>query len=407
MLEVSKIQPSTDYRIQNQSLLEEVRNLSPWLMAQASRVEQEGRIPPDVAERLIAARLFNMTAPSRFGGLEMSPADVWPVVYEVGRACSSSAWLVGLIAANILMLGKFSDQAQQEVFGSGRAPVVPMLTGGVGYEIKATPASNGIMLSGKWRYASGIDIANWVGLLVDLPEDGNRKASPAIVLVPASEFSIDHTSWNVLGMRGTGSKNVALADVFVPEHRFMDWSLLQSGGKHPNCSTDGDIYNLPLNSVFAMSVAAPTFGVASAVVDTYRDIVKTRVNSGTKKAQVDDRIAHIMLASAEATMSLVRDGLVLDANRLLDAVRTDRQMDVAERAEIRSRIARSSELARSEVQGIFASIGGSLLPSGTRIERLFRDVHAMSSHFLLQKDVIGELYGRLLLDLDIPATARI
>ncbi|MCC5986541.1 MAG: acyl-CoA dehydrogenase family protein [Pararhodobacter sp.] len=391
----------------NDNPLAATRALVPWLAEQAARTETEGRIPEDVAGRLIDAGVFDLTVPRRYGGLELSPAEAWPVVFEVARGCASSAWLVGLIAANILMLGKFSDQAQAEVFDPQAAPVVPMLTGGVGKDIEACATRGGIVLSGQWRYASGVDIASWVGLLVTLPETADRKAAPAIVLVPASEFAIDHDSWNVLGMRGTGSKTVTLSRVFVPQHRFLDWATLQAGGCHPDCSTEGAIYRLPLNAIFAMSVAAPTLGVASAVVESFRDVVATRVSAGTGQAQVDDRLSHIRLASADATISMLRDTLVTDSRRLMDSLGTGAMLGIEARAAIRTRIARSAELARSETQGLFGAIGGAILPTGSRIERLFRDLHAMSSHFLLQTDVIGELHGRLMLGLDIPAGARV
>lgn len=391
----------------NSNPLAATRELVPWLAEQAARIEAEGRIPEDVAAKLVAAGVFDLTVPKRFGGLQLPPSEVWPVVFEIAHGCSSSAWLAGLIAANILMLGKFSDRAQAEVFDSDVAPVVPMLTGGVGQDIAASATEGGILLSGRWRYASGIDIASWVGLLVTLPEIAGQKAAPAIVLVPATDFEIDHGSWNVLGMRGTGSKSVTLSQVFVPKHRFLDWATLQAGDCHPNCTTEGAIYRLPLNAIFAMSVAAPTLGVASAVVESFRDVVATRVSAGTGQAQVDDRLAHIQLAGADATMSMLRDMLIIDSHRLIDSVSAGSMPTIEARAAIRTRIARASELARTDAQGLFGAIGGAILPTGSRIERLFRDLHAMSSHFLLQKDVIGELHGRLMLGLDIPAGARI
>lgn len=100
---------------------------------------------------------------------------------------------------------------------------------------------------------------------------GQDGPCPALVLVPQEEFTIDQSSWNVVGMRGTGSKNVVLEDVFVPEHRFMDWARPQTGGRHPDGSNDGSIYRYPLNSAFAISVAAPTLGTAATVRNLCRD----------------------------------------------------------------------------------------------------------------------------------------
>ncbi|MCC6000511.1 MAG: acyl-CoA dehydrogenase family protein [Pararhodobacter sp.] len=391
----------------NPDPLSSARALAPWLSEHAARIEAAGRIPEDVAERLTEAGVFDLTVPARYGGLEFPPSEAWRVVFEIARGCSSSAWLAGLIAANLLMIGKFSDQAQAEVFDTGQAPVVPMLTGGVGRDISVQPARGGIVLSGVWRYASGIDIASWVGLLVPLPGQGDRPDARAIVLVPAAAFEIDHASWNVLGMRGTGSKTVTLSQVLVPEHRFLDWATLQAGGCHPDCTMEGPNYRLPLNTIFAMSVAAPTLGVASAVVESFRDVVATRISAGTGTAQVEDRLSHIRLSSADATVSMLCDMLLLDARRLTESVQSGGVPDIETRAAMRGRIACASEMARKQAQDLFGAVGGAILPTGSRIERLFRDLHAMSSHFLLQQDVIGELHGRLLLGLDLPAGARI
>jgi len=382
------------------------RALQPWLKAQASRIEDANCIPPDVKEKLVDAGLFRMTVPRRFGGLELDPSQTSRAVFEVARGCGSSAWLTGLVAANVMMVGKFSDRAQEDVFACGRPAIVPMLTGGVGYDISITPVEGGIRLSGKWRYASGIDIASWVGLLLQqMP--GQDGPCPALVLVPQEEFTIDQSSWKVVGMRGTGSKNVVLEDVFVPEHRFMDWATLQTGGRHPECSNDGSIYRYPLNSAFAISVAAPTLGTAATVQETYAEIVKGRVASGTGMAQVQDRIAQIAVASGAAVTDLLCEGLVISAAEMTRRVEAGETISLQDRALFRMRIATSVSIALAEAQKVFRSVGGSLLPVGSPLERLFRDIHAMSSHFLLQEDPIGELYGRMLLDLDLPQNARI
>lgn len=381
--------------------------LVPWLQTQAARVESERRLPDDVAARLAEADLFRMTQPTRFGGLGLPPARAWEAVFEVARGCSSSAWLVGLGAANILMLGKFSEEAQKDVFLCGKPAIVPMLTGGVGHGVKAEKVDGGVNLRGQWRYASGIDVASWVGLLVPLPVGKDGAEELHVVVVPKEEFEIDHASWQVLGMRGTGSKNVRLPSTFVPEHRWMRWSALQAGERHPDCPNDEAIYDYPLNPVFAMSVAAPTLGVASAVADEFRSIVIGRINSGTQQQQINDKPAQIQVASGAAVMTLLRRSLVEDADLLLRKAEAGTAIEAADRAEVRMRIAVASRLALAESQAMFAALGGSLLPAGTRIERLFRDVHAMSSHFLLQPDSIGEAYGRLLLGLELPPGARL
>jgi 3-hydroxy-9,10-secoandrosta-1,3,5(10)-triene-9,17-dione monooxygenase len=386
---------------------EKAASLRGWLLGEASRIETEKRIPEDVLRRLVEAGLFRMTQPRRFNGLGCTPRQAWEAVFQLAGGCGSCAWVVGLNAANVLMLGKFSAQVQREVFVNSKPAILSMLTGGVGIDVVAERVAGGILLSGRWRYASGIDIASWAGLLVPLSPEVGAAPELHVVLVPQEEFSIDHTSWNVIGMRGTGSKDISLKPTFVPEYRWLSWKQLQAGQKHPTCPNDEKLYEYPLNSVFAMSILAPTLGVASAVAEEFRSLVKKRVSGVTQQRQSDDKMAQIAVAQGEATMAILRQILLDDADRILDIMAAGGTPNPEERAAIRMRIAVSSRLALDAAQKMFAAMGGSLLPANSRAERLFRDFHAMSSHLLLQPESIGEAYGRLLLGLELPPGARL
>jgi 3-hydroxy-9,10-secoandrosta-1,3,5(10)-triene-9,17-dione monooxygenase len=389
------------------SVAEKAFGLRDWLLEEAPRIEAEKRIPEEIAQRLAEADLFRMTQPPRFGGLGCTPRQAWEAVFQIGAGCASCAWIIGLNAANVLMLGKFSAEVQQEVFGGDAPPIISMLTGGVGIGVTAERVPGGISLSGNWRYASGIDIASWAGLLVSLPAENGEEPELHVVLVPKNAFSIDHASWNVVGMRGTGSKDISLKPTFVPEHRWLSWKQLQAGEKHSTCPNDEPIYDYPLNSVFAMSILAPTLGVASAVAEEFCAVVKRRVSGVTQQRQRDDKIAQIAVAQGEATMAILRQNLLDDSDYILEILGRGRVPTLEERAAVRMRIAVSSRVALDAGQKMFSAMGGSLLPSNSRAERLFRDFHAMSSHLLLQPDSIGEAYGRLLLGLELPPGARL
>lgn len=387
------------------SLLARASATQDWLRGKAAEIEQRRCLTAEVAERLVADGFFRITQPHLYGGLGLNPKAAWEVVLEVARGCSSTAWILGLSSANVVMIGKFSAEAQSDVFLSGKPTIVSLLTGGVGRDIRVEHADGGMRLSGRWHYASGIDVATWAGLLVPIPQTDGQPVMH-VVLVPADAFSVDHESWNVLGMRGTGSKNIALDSVFVPAHRWMNWQLLQEGGCHPSCPKHGAISDAPLNAINAMSTLAPMLGVASAVAEEFRAIVRAKVSPAAQQALIDDKGAQIEAATGEATLAILRRSLLDDAD---DIVRMSAQdgVDLMQRAAMRTRIAVASRLALRTAQDMFAALGGSVLPAGTRIERLFRDVHAMSSHMLLQPGPIGEAYGRLLLGLPLPPTARL
>lgn len=389
-----------------EAVLARARELGQALKERAHEIEQAKRIPQDVADALVEAGLFHITVPKAMGGLGLSPTVQWEAAIEIGRGCASSAWMVGLIGANLVVVGKFHGKAQQEVFMSGRAPIVPLLTGGVGSDIVVERVEGGYSVSGHWRYASGIDIASWVGLLVPVPaEDGQMV--PSLVLVEQKHFEIDHDSWSVVAMRGTGSKNVSLKNAFVPEYRTMSWAALQSGELHPECPHQEPMYRLPLNALFAMSVLAPTLGVASGIVEEFGEIVSKRVLSGNKEKQIEDRVSQIRVGETRAWLEILRNQLVRDSDWLVARIVAGQPLSDEEKAALRSRIALLAQQALSVCQRVFSSVGGAILPEPHSVERGFRNIHGMASHFLLQSDLICEAYGRILLDLPLSPTVRL
>ncbi|WP_397474488.1 acyl-CoA dehydrogenase family protein [Pusillimonas sp.] len=387
--------------------LKAVSAIVPWLREQAGRIESERRIPSDVLERLTETGLFRVAIPKQHGGLGLPLDHIWEAVLAVGEGCSSCGWISGLGSANLLMLGKFSHEAQAEVFGGAQPVIVPVLTGGVGRDVKVELRDGGLQLSGHWRYASGIDVASWVALLVDVPQVCGSQVTPHVVLVPRSEFGVDHDSWQVLGMRGTGSKDVWLDGTFVPEHRWMPWEVIQQGGRHEDSRNGAAIYASPVNQLFMLSGLAAILGVASGVAHEFRRLVGNRVRAATRTRQIDEPVSQIDLATGTATIQLLCDSLLLESRRMEQALAQGAGLDTADRAAMRMRMVLALRMAVGSAQRMFTACGGSLLPQGATMERLFRDLHAMSTHFLFQPEPIGELYGKLLLGIELPQGTRI
>jgi len=230
-----------------------------------------------------------------------------------------------------------------------------MLTGGVGQDIQIELVDGGISLSGRWRYASGVDVSDWLGLLINIPNEMGTP-TPHVVLVPRSDFMIDHQSWRVMGMRGTGSKTITLGKTFVPAHRFMSWAELQAGNKHPTCPNDEPLYDFPLNTANAMSVLAPTVGVASACSEECIRIMRGRVSSGNQQAQINDKIAHVDAGSNAATMSLLRDFLLSETAMIEQRIGESGTLTPEQRGLSRTKVALASRQALSSAQRLFAAL---------------------------------------------------
>lgn len=381
------------------TLLADLPKLVAWLRSQAAEIEDQKRLPAHVVERLHAAGLFKLTLPEHRGGLGLTPDKAWNIIFDIARGSASAAWLISLCAANVVMLTRVSDRAQSELFDGNRL-VVSALTGAVPRNLVASPAEGGITLSGAWGYASGIDAANWVGVLVPI---GNPVRT-FFALVPKSLFNIDHDSWNVLGMRGTGSKDVVLPTTFIPDYRLMDWTLLQQGRKHPDCNCSERLDTYPINALFAASILAPSLGVAHAIVDEFEAFMIRRLHN----ANPDHRDPHAMsyLAQARATVTLACRALITEAEAPL-ATMGDEAPTLRMKAEMRVRIVMIAKSAMAACQQLFSAAGGQIVPTGTPFERLLRDFHTMYSHILLQPEPISENCGRIELGLEPLPNTRI
>jgi len=383
-----------------EATMTEAKALSAWLAAQSQRIDDTGCLPSDVVDRLVAAGMFNMTVPVRLRGLGLVPHEAWRVIIELARGSASAAWVVSLCAGSHLSLARMSDAMQRQVFRGSAPAIASVLTGVPPRGFRAELDEGGMVVSGEWGYASGIDAASWVGILIPDPDGGETR----FALVPQDRFQIDHASWNVLGMRGTGSKTVTLPPTFVPDWCMMAWPLMQSGGTHPDCSSSSLLDAYPTNPLFAMSILAPTLGVATAIVDEFRLLV-TRRRKGAFDAA---REAHLVSAYAEAAaqVSLACDSLVHEAERLLRVLEDGGSFPIVARGESRMRLVLMARSGVTAAQRLLTLAGGQILVRSTRLEQLFRDLHAMSTHLLLQPEPVAQACGRLELGLEELAGVR-
>lgn len=388
-------------------LVARAQALVPMLRDLAVATEANRRISDEVARTLIEAGFFNIVMPAAAGGYAMRHSALWKVARHIGRGCASTGWILGLIGISPWIVGLFTQRAQQEVFGGGN-PIVPVMTGGVGRSLQVTQVGDDYEVSGTWHYGTGIDLCEWAIVMAPLASaDPAGRPDSRLFIVPKHEFDIDHTSWNVLGMRGTGSKNVQLARARVPSHRSISWIAAQAG-EFPGASVNNEpMYRMPLNAVFAMSVVAPIVGAASGAVDHAVNLLRGRFRQGTSREQKAESFSQIEVGQSVATVEMAFALLLSDADEMYDVVAAGRPFSIEERARYRAHCSLMSRTVLQAVDRLAALAGGSLIQSGSALERSFRDLHAMTTHFLVQPDVTGEIYGRALLGLELPENARI
>lgn len=387
------------------TLIERARSMIPLLKEQGPLHDSAKRISDDVGAKLRAAGFFRICQSTENGGYGLRPSVLWRVCREIARGDSATAWILGLAGLHPWMAGMFGARAQDDVFEGGRDAVVIALTGNVGRGVDATLDGEHYVLNGKWTYASGIDVADWASVLVDVPTaDGTRELR--LLLVPKESFRIDHESWNVFGMKGTGSKDVYLDNERVPLYRSIEWADVQRikyPGRERNKSP---MYRIPHTSLFVMSVAAAITSVAHGLLDIHAETIRKRIPAGLNSPQAEDRFTLAELGKAAAKIEGAFNMLMHDVDEMWNWAEAGKEFSAEQRARYRTDGAIICDMALAASDDLVRNLGGSLMPLGP-VERYFRDLHSMASHFLMQVNPSAELYGRVLLGLPLPANARI
>ena len=360
-------------------LLAKVRELAPGLAARAGEIEGGRRIPADIVAQLMEAGVFRMYAPRSHGGLELDFPTTLKILAALAEADGAVGWTSMIGTGSLTFFARLPRPTFDAVFAEGPDVIVAGSAAPTGM---AHAVEGGYRVSGRWAFASGCQHAHWLfaGCVImrdGRPEPGRVEGAPLVrhLTAPAATWTIEDT-WNVAGLKGTGSHHIRLQDVFIPEANVFDF-----GGE--SCVL-GPLYQSPLHLVPLMH-GAPAVGIAEGAI---ADLVAL---AGTGKKQM-------------FAIDSMRDSPLfqLELGRIEADVRAARAMQEAQ-ALSHWRRALSGELVGAEllaegfqsaawvtatcvkaVDACYALGGGSALYESSPLQRRMRDIHAASQHTAVQ-----------------------
>lgn len=371
-------------------VLDNVRELLPGFRSRAAATEDARRISEASIAELREAGVFRMLQPRRYGGLECNPTDFYEVVRAVSSACGSTGWVASVVGVHPWQLSLFPEAAQDDVWGDDPSLLLASSYAPVG---RLTEVDGGFRLSGRWSFSSGCDHASWflLGALVTGPT-----GSPVDFLttvVRRSEAEIVDV-WDTIGLRGTGSNDIVVRDVFVPSYRVLrnfEHSQLRGPGQQVNT---GPLYRMPFGAVFTSTVTAPILGAVQGCLDDYvaTMIERHRLSLGGGRF-IEDPFAHVALARAASEI----DASILQMDRNIDelyAAAAAGQIPMELRLRARRDQVRGTERALAAIDMLFKTAGGNSLRSDNPIGRAWRDAHAGSVHVANDIERTLALYGK-------------
>jgi 3-hydroxy-9,10-secoandrosta-1,3,5(10)-triene-9,17-dione monooxygenase len=374
-----------------------VRDLLPVLAGRAQETEDLRRIPAESIESLRQTGFFRLLQPARVGGFEADPREFYTCVRLISSACGSTGWVSSVLGVHPWQLSLFPAQAQEDVWGADPQARVSSSYAPMG---RATPVDGGFRFTGRWSFSSGCDHASWVflGGLV-LGGDGSP-VDFRTFLLPISDYKIEDV-WDTVGLRGTGSNDILVDDVFVPEYRtlsFMDTGKCVCPGQEVN---PGPLYRLPFASVFSYSIAAPVIGMATGAYESHVSYMAERVRASYGNKAAEDPYSQVRVA--EAASDIDAAWLQLDRNmgEEYELAVAGEKIPIALRLKVRRDQVRATTRSIGAVDKLFENSGGKALNVGTPIQRFWRDAHAGRVHAINDPERALAMFGKSELGLKV------
>ncbi len=372
------------------TMMAAIKELQPVFRERAPQTRQERKVPQASIDALQEIGFFLALQPKRYGGLEMKPQEFFKLQIAIAEACMSTAWASGIIAVHAVQLAMMDDRAQQAVWNDSIHTRISSSYAPMG---KVTPAEGGFKLSGRWGWSSGSDHCTWVLLGAIVPGEGYRT-----FLVPRSDYQIIDT-WQSMGLEGTGSNDIVVDDVFVPDYMTHKQSDGFAGTNPGLAVNDAPLYRLPWAQSFIRVVSTPAIGACKATVDLYKHAVLNKASGDPTKlagdTQVVERIAAALNGIDEMEAILFRNFDVM-----LEQIERGEEIPLEDR--IRYRYQASLVISKSIeiVDSLYEVAGGHSVFNDSEIQQRFRDVHTARAHVANNPTSFARNFGGVSLGMD-------
>jgi alkylation response protein AidB-like acyl-CoA dehydrogenase len=308
------------------SFIDAANELAPQIQASSEEIEHSRRLPLPLVEAMAQAGLFRLWIPQSLGGEEADPITLVRVVEEISRADGAAGWCTAIHGEYGVFGGYLSADAAREIYGSD--PHV-RTAGAFRPFGDAVVESGGYRVTGQWPLASGCEHSSWIVGGCRILDGNQPRLRPdgtpitRILFFPAADCEILDT-WHSIGLRGTGSHDYAVADVFVPAERSLSF-------RDPPVSP-GPLYAMPTIALFATALAAVPLGIARHAIDIVRDLAKTKIASRSRRSLNEDATMQANLGIAEAKLRSARAFLYEIIGEAWGTVSTGQALDIQHRA---------------------------------------------------------------------------
>lgn len=373
------------------AFLRNIDALLPAIRDRVGEVERNGTISPEVIGWLTEAGLFRAVQPRQWGGLELDAGLFFEAALRIASACGSTGWVASVVGIHPWHIAMFHPQAQSDVWSANPDTLASTSYAPTG-QVHRVPG--GFRLSGRWGFSSGVDHCDWVILGAVVPDDRDGLGPEfRSFLVPRGDFAVDPESWRVSGLAGTGSKDVMVADAFVPEYRTHSSTQVYEHADPGRVVNDRPLYRLPWSCVFPYAIATPAIGTAIGALALFIGNNRERVSVAggrTASAGVD---LHLRLAESLSEVEAAHARMTLTWQDFHERVRRGEEIPYVLRAGCRYDAAHAIAHCVGAVFRVLEVNGGRTMDAGEAFQRMFRDLLAMRNHISGTIEVNASTYA--------------
>ena len=357
-------------------LIERAQALAPLIEGAADRIEADREIPAPVLDALHDARLFRMLLPRSCGGEEVEPATFFLVMEQIAMADASVAWCMSQGSGVSMAAAYLDPKIAHELFGDPRAVVA---TGAPSAGAKAIAVDGGYRVTGHWMFASGSKHSHWLGGHSTLCEaDGKPRLGPdgrpleqRTMLFPKSSARMIDV-WQVIGLRGTGSDDYEVKDLFVPEAYSFTRESDADRREH------GPLYRFSIFNMFGMGFCAVALGIARTVLDDFIRLAKEKIVYATPMLMRDSSSVQGQVGLAEARLQAARSYVLDSYDQLYEHAARGESLTQEQRVAARGVTCYAIHTAREVVDYAYHAAGATAIFEQNPFERRFRDLHTVT-----------------------------
>ncbi len=370
-----------------QVLVERARALQPLVCSFADQADAERRLPPELVRALAEAGLFRIAAARSCGGIEADPREQILAIEAISEADGAAGWtlMIGIECVGMASAFLRPDVAEELI---AKHPEV-VFSGALNPLGRARPVDGGYRVTGQWPFASGCQHSDffWGQCVIE----GAEPTRLLEVLVPRADYRVVDT-WQVAGMRGSGSHDVAVDDLFVPE-RFTTRTYYERSRE------TGPLFRFPSLSRLAYNKVGVATGIARGAIDAFVALASQKTPRASPKPLAERAYAQAAIADAETRLRSARAFVFEAVDEVWQTVLAGNEATKKQRALVQLACSQACAASARAVEIVYAAAGTTPNFASSPLERRMRDVHVVGQHIMVSPALI-EPASRVLLGLE-------